>query len=87
MIAMHPGEYLREAIIDAGLSSQRELATKIGASESTVSRILSGEVAVTAEMALKLEGAFGRSAESWLKMQNTYDLTYLRERGTTAQDS
>ena len=84
MIGMHPGEYIHEVFVeDMGLT-QREIAEKLGISSSTVSRILGGNMSVTAEMALKLEQAFGRSAESWLKMQNLHDLKRLRAGSSAA---
>jgi len=39
-----------------------------------LSAILNGRAAVTSEMALRLEMAFGVSAESWLGHQMAYDL-------------
>lgn len=79
MIGMHPGEYINEVFVeDMGLS-QRDIAEKLGVSTSTISRILGCTMAVTPEMAIKLEEAFGRSAESWLKMQNIHDLKKIRE--------
>ncbi|MBM1207279.1 HigA family addiction module antitoxin [Pseudomonas fragi] len=78
MIGMHPGEYIHEVFVEELGLSQRELAEKLGVSPSTVSRILSSDMAVSADMALKLEEAFERSAESWLKMQSIYDLKKAR---------
>lgn len=84
MIGMHPGEYISEVFVEGMRLSQREIAEKLGVSTSTVSRILGCTMAVTPEMAIKLEGALGRSAESWLKMQNIHDLKKLREASVAA---
>jgi len=78
MIGMHPGEYINAVFVEDMKLSQRELADKLDVSPSTVSRILNSDMAVTAEMSLKLEKALGRSAESWLKMQMYYDLNKAR---------
>jgi addiction module HigA family antidote len=40
---------------------------------------LNGSSRVTPEMALRLSKAIGRSAESWLAMQDTYDLWTARK--------
>ena len=73
---MHPGEYLKEII---GYGGQRGLAKKLGCSPSTVNRIVSGQLDVSADMALRLELVFERSAESWLKMQMLHDLEIARK--------
>lgn len=46
----------------------------------TLSRVLSGASRVTPEMALRLSKALGRSAESWLAMQDAHDLWVARQR-------
>ena len=79
MICMHPGEYINEVFIDGMGLTQRQLAEKLGVSTSTISRILNGEMAVSADMAVKMEEAFERSAESWLVMQSSYDLMKARK--------
>ena len=79
MIGMHPGEYIQEVFVEDKGLSQREIADKLRVSPSTVSRILKQEMAVSADMALRLEFGLGRSAESWLRMQSYYDLCKARE--------
>jgi len=45
-----------------------------------LNRVLKGQSAVTPEMALRLVRALGRTPESWLAMQNNYDLWQARQR-------
>jgi len=47
---------------------------------STLSRILAGSSGVSPEMALRLSKSLGRSPESWLAMQYSYDLWLARKR-------
>jgi antitoxin HigA-1 len=47
---------------------------------STLSRVLKGTNRVSPEMALRLSKALGRSPESWLAMQDKYDLWVARDR-------
>ena len=47
---------------------------------STLGRVLKGTSRVTPEMALRLSKAIGRSAESWLAMQDAHDLWQARQR-------
>ncbi len=76
----HPGEFLTEVYLEPNGLSGRELASKLGVSASTLSRILRRSSGVSSEMALRLEKALGRSAESWLAMQGNHDLWQARER-------
>ena len=46
---------------------------------STLSRILKGSSRVTPEMALRLSKALGRTPESWLSLQDAYDLWIARQ--------
>ncbi len=41
--------------------------------------VMKGQQGVTPEMAVRLEIAFGRSAEFWLRMQISFDLAKVRE--------
>lgn len=59
--------------------SGRELATRLDVAPSTISRVLAGSSRVTAEMALRLSKAVGRSAENWLAMQDAHDLWVARQ--------
>lgn len=78
MIAMHPGAYLKEAFIDEQHMTQAEIAKRAGISQAMVSMLIAGERDMTAVVAVKLERAFGRSAESWMKLQVLHDLAKVR---------
>ncbi|CAH1387316.1 HigA protein (antitoxin to HigB) [Candidatus Nitrotoga sp. M5] len=54
--------------------SYRYLAEKLDVSPSTLNRILKLKSGVSLEMALRLCKALGRSSESWLSMQDAYNL-------------
>jgi addiction module HigA family antidote len=56
-----------------GLSC-RYLAAQLNVAASTLNRILKGQSAISPEMALRLAKALGRSPESWLAMQDAYNL-------------
>ncbi|MCP5154415.1 MAG: HigA family addiction module antidote protein, partial [Ectothiorhodospiraceae bacterium] len=49
------------------------LAENLGVSPSTLARVVNGRSGVSPEMALRLSKALGRSPESWLAMQQSYD--------------
>ncbi|WP_225735853.1 HigA family addiction module antitoxin [Gulosibacter chungangensis] len=75
----HPGEFIVEVYLEPFEVSGRELAAQLDVSPSTLSRVLRGTSRVTPEMALRLSKALGRSAESWLAMQDAYDLWIARD--------
>ena len=71
--AIHPGEFLTEALHDLGLS-QAEFARAIGVSSMRVSHVVKGSRPVTAELALLFGRAFSQSPQYWLNLQTAYDL-------------
>lgn len=73
-----PGVYIREEL-DARGWSQRDLAFILGRSEQTVTSIMSGKSAVTAEMAKALADAFGTSADVWAGLQMDWELRQARD--------
>src|SRR5680860_44606 len=75
----HPGEFLNEVYLAPNNLSGRELATKLDVSASTLNRILKGTSGISPEMALRLAKGLGRSPESWLAMQYSYDLWQARQ--------
>lgn len=70
----HPGEFLMATYMEPFDLSCRYLAEKLDVSPSTLNRILKTKSGVSPEMALRLSKAIGRSPESWLSMQDAYDL-------------
>lgn len=76
----HPGEFVTQVYLAPFGVSGRDLASRLGVSPSTLSRVLSGANRVSPEMALRLSAVLGRSAESWLAMQDAHDLWAVRKR-------
>lgn len=76
----HPGEFITEIYLEPNGISGRELAQNLDVAPSTLNRLLRGTSRVTPEMALRLSKAVGRSAESWLAMQDAHDLWSARQR-------
>lgn len=70
---IHPGEYIREAQEDLGMT-QAALAQALGVSAMHISHLVGEKRPVTAELALRLGKAFGQSPQYWLNLQATYDL-------------
>lgn len=76
----HPGAFIREVYLLELQHSARDVASKLQVVPSTLNRILQGRSRVTPGMALRLSRCLGRSAESWLAMQDAYDLWQARQR-------
>ena len=81
----HPGEFIREVYITPFGLSVRKVAENLSVSPSTLNRLLNGESNVSPEMALRLSKALGRSPESWLAMQDQYDLWHARKKVSLKQ--
>jgi len=81
----HPGEFIRETYIEPFDISIRSLAENLSVAASTLARIVSERSAVSPEMALRLSKALGRSPESWLAMQDNYDLWQARKSANLSQ--
>jgi addiction module HigA family antidote len=70
----HPGEFIEATYLEPFNLSVRFLATQLDVAASTLSRIIKCQSGISPEMALRLSKALGRSPESWLSMQDSYDL-------------
>lgn len=75
----HPGEFIESVYMEPYGISCRNLASHLGVAASTLSRILKAKSAVSPEMALRLAKVLGRSPESWLSMQDNYELWQARK--------
>ena len=76
----HPGEFIQEVFLTHLDMSRRSVALKLGVSPSTFLRLLKGQSGISPEMALRLSKGLGRSPESWLAMQDNYDLWHARRK-------
>ncbi len=76
----HPGEFLAATYLEPFGLSIRQVAAELGIAPSTLQRLVQGRSRVTPEMALRLSHVLGRSPESWLTMQDQYDLWDVRQR-------
>lgn len=75
----HPGRVLKADFEKLGLSVAQGAAA-LGVSRSQAHRFISGESAVSAELALRLETVIGGTVDHWLQMQAAYDAAEVRTR-------
>ncbi len=74
----HPGEIIRDLCIKPLGLTVTQAAEGLGVTRKTLSLLLNGHAGISPEMAVRLSQAFGRSPESWLKLQIQYDLAQVR---------
>ena len=74
MITMHPGKYFDLTVLQTFNMSQANAARRLGVTPATISRFVNGQADLSVEMALRLAHVFGRSPESWLRMQLQHTL-------------
>ena len=75
----HPGEFIQSVYLEPNNLSCREVADKLGVAASTLHRVLNGSSGISADMALRLSKSIGRTPESWLAMQDNYDLWQAKQ--------
>jgi antitoxin HigA-1 len=80
MTPTHPGEFIRAEILDELGLSVSAAAEALGVRRATLSDFLNGKAALSAEMALRIEKAFGVDMEMLLRMQAWHDTTAMRRR-------
>ncbi|SEM93680.1 HigA family addiction module antitoxin [Nitrosomonas marina] len=71
----HPGVLIKRTYIDPFDDiSGNQIAKRLGVAVSTFNRMINGVSDISPEMAIRLSKVLGRSPESWLLMQDHYDL-------------
>jgi addiction module HigA family antidote len=76
----HPGAVVREEVLQPLGLSLTKAAKILGVRRATLSDLANGKTALSAEMALRLEKAFGVSMDLLLRMQAGYDAAQARRR-------
>jgi antitoxin HigA-1 len=76
----HPGSFIRTEILDElGLSVSRA-SEILGVRRATLSDLVNEKAALSPEMALRVEKAFGVSMDTLLRMQAWHDSYVMRQR-------
>lgn len=73
LVAFHPGQYVEDLIEDYNVT-QKEFAERLGVSAKTVSKLVNAEESISKETAHKLAKLSGVSMQTWLNLQNIYDV-------------
>jgi addiction module HigA family antidote len=75
----HPGLSVRHDCIESLGLTITEAARVLGVTRQTLNNLVNGKSGISAAMAIRLDKAFGGSAEMWLRLQMAYDLAQVRQ--------
>ena len=76
----HPGALIYRTYIEPFKNiSGNMVADQLGVARSTFNRLLTGKAGISPEMAVRLSEVLGGTAESWLTLQESYDLWNARK--------
>jgi antitoxin HigA-1 len=76
----HPGDFIRTEIIGPAGLSVTAAAAALGVSRPALSSLLNGKAALSGDMALRIEKAFGVKMDTLMWMQASYDIAQTRKR-------
>ena len=80
MTPSHPGDFIRTEILEELGLSVTKAAEILGVRRATLSDLVNGHAALSPEMALRIEKAFGTPMDLMLRMQAWYDAAQMRAR-------
>ena len=76
----HPGQFIRMEVIEALDLSVTKAAAILGVTRPALSALLNCRAALSSEMALRIEKAFGVRMDTLMRMQVSYDIARTRQR-------
>ena len=85
-VATPPGATIREQLTDRGMS-QKEFAARMDMSEKHISRLISGEVHLTSDVAVRLEMVLGVPAKFWSSLEAIYREKLVKVEAENAMDA
>ena len=78
-MAVHPGPWLRRNVVEPHEMTVTDVADCLKVSRPAMSNLLNGRAALSPEMAIRFEKAFGIPADTMLRMQTSHDLADARQ--------
>lgn len=76
----HPGRSVRHDCLEPLGLSITEAARKLGVSRKQLSNIVNYHSRISPEMAIRLDKVFGGGAETWYRIQASYDLAQVKRK-------
>lgn len=76
----HPGQFVRMEVVEPLGLTVTDAAKALGVTRPALSALLNGRAALSPEMALRIEKAFGPKMDTLLRMQTAVDAAKARAR-------
>jgi addiction module HigA family antidote len=76
----HPGDFIRTEIIEPTGLTVTAAAVALQVSRPALSSLLNSKAALSGDMALRIEKAFGVQMETLMRMQSSYEIAQTRKR-------
>ena len=76
----HPGQFIKMEVIEPLGLSVTKAAEVLGVTRPALSALLNGRAALSPDMALRIEKAFGPKLDTLLRMQTAYEIAAARDR-------
>jgi addiction module HigA family antidote len=76
----HPGQFIRMEVIEPLGLSVTQAAKVLGVTRPALSALLNGRSALSPDMALRIEKAFGPRMDTLLRMMTAFEIAEARER-------
>jgi len=75
----HPGLSVRHDCLKPLGLTITDGAKALGVSRQALNSLVNGKSGISPEMAIRLDNAFGGTADAWLALQTAYDLAQARK--------
>jgi addiction module HigA family antidote len=76
----HPGDFIRTEIIEPAGLTVTAAAAALAVSRPALSSLLNSKAALSGDMALRIEKAFGVQMDTLMRMQSAFDIAQTRKR-------
>ena len=83
MRIIHPGEILKEEIINANGLTVTETSKLLGVTRATLSNIINSKSDISTEMCYRIAAVFGGTPDIWANLQTKYNLLSIAEKVKT----
>jgi addiction module HigA family antidote len=77
---IHPGEILKEEVINAHDLTITTAAAMLGVTRTTLSNVLNGKSDISPEMCYRIAGVFGGTPDIWANLQTKYNLRAMADK-------
>lgn len=72
---LHPGEIVKELLIEGAHLTVTQAAERLGVNRTTISRLINGHMGISPDMALRLSKLMPHSDMAlWMNLQRDYDI-------------